>query len=340
MPALRPRAGATSGVILLLLLLAACGGPAHSGRSPAPSPSPVMPGLLGLAGETTTPLLIAGPYEFEGTYRGAAKTVPTSTVPATPLAAVTTLVQDLGVPGPPLSTSTGLGYNLGSTEGYQLTTNASMTSFNFHPNTPTDEVGTTPTVAYAEQYADAFLSTRNVPAGGGVVPLPQLSTANGSDRTVFFQWTLDGLPVVNILGQPQEIYVDVARDQFQATQLVGISGAVPYGALGTSVTYPAMAPEQAVKYLNTGAIKPGRYLLSPSGRPLGPPSPVPTGPARLGSESTAIVVSFGTAVPVYLFQVVGNPSVTQFVTCAVPPAGCVPLRFSTASPTPSSSGGG
>jgi|GEM_PF-5995414 len=251
------------------------------------------------------------------------------------MAALTALVQALGVPGPPISTATGLGYNLDSTTGYQLTTDANLDTFNYHPNSPTDEVGTTPTLAIANQFAEAFLSGAHVPAGGGVSPRPQLSVTHGSDRTVYFQWTLNGLPVVNILGQPAEIAVDVARDQFQVLQLVGISGAVPYGATGNPVVFPAMQAYQVVEYLNSGVIKPAAYLLSPSLQPFPSPSPSPLGPVTLNDESRAIVDSYGTAVPVYVFQVSGNPAVGEFVTCAVPPAGCVPLRFRSPTPSPS-----
>jgi hypothetical protein len=251
------------------------------------------------------------------------------------MAALTALVQALGVPGPPISTATGLGYNLDSTSGYQLTTDADLGTFNYHPNSPTDEVGTTPTLAIANQFAEAFLADAHVPASGGVRPLPQFSVTHGSDRTVYFQWTLSGLPVVNILGQPAEIYVDVARDQFQVLQLVGISGAVPYGAIGNPVVFPAMQTYQVVQYLNSGVIKPAAYLLSPSLQPFPSPSPSPLGPTTLNDEYRAIVDSYGTAVPVYVFQVSGNPTIAQFVTCAVPPAGCVPLRFRSAIPSPS-----
>jgi len=325
---------------VLALVLVGCGpaGPHHPGSSPSASASATPPGLLGLAGETTGPLLAARPYATDGGSFGTrGGTVRAGTVPATAMAAVTALALALNTPGPPISTLTGLGYNLGSTSGYQLTTNSALTTFNFHPNTPTDEVGTTPTLAGANQFAEAFLSGAHVPAGGGVIPLPQMSTTNGSDRTVYFQWSLYGLPVVNILGQPQEIDVDVATDQHQTTQLVGISGDIPYGSIGNPVLYPALPPDQVVQDLNSGAIKPGDYLLSLSGQPFASPSPAPTGPTALSSASRAIVDSYGTAVPVYVFVVTGNPNVSQFVTCAVSPDGCVPLRFTSATPSPSPS---
>ncbi|MGC1183957.1 MAG: hypothetical protein WBA31_02245, partial [Candidatus Dormiibacterota bacterium] len=281
-----------SALTVLALVLAGCGstGPHHPRSSPSASASATPPGLLGLAGETAGPFLAAGPYASDGGSFGTkGGTVRAGTVPATAMAAVTALALALNTPGPPISTSTGLGYNLGSTSGYQLTTNSSLTTFNFHPNTPTDEVGTTPTLAGANRFAEAFLSGAHVPAGGGVIPLPRMSTTNGSDRTVYFQWSLYGLPVVNILGQPQEIDVDVATDQHQTTQLVGISGAVPYGSIGNPVRYPALAPDQVIQDLNSGAIKPGNYLLSTSGQPFATPSPRPQGPTTLSTASRAIV---------------------------------------------------
>lgn len=334
------RTALLAAIALLAGAATGCGGTPRPSPSPSPSPTAVLPGLLGLAGEAAGPLVIAGPYGVAGTWKDGPRTVAVAPVPATGLAAVAALAQALGVPGPPISTSTGLGYNLGSTTGFQLTTDAGLDSFNFHPNVPTDEVGTTPTVAAADQFAESFLATAHVPAGGGVIPINQLSTTNGSDRRVYFQWSLDGLPVVNILGQPQEINVDVATNGSQTKQVVGISGAVPYGQIGGPVTYPAMEPTQVVQYLNTGTIKPAEYLLAPSGRPFPPVSPAPTGSITLNAASRAVVDSFGTAVPVYVFQVTGSPTVSQFVTCAVPPAGCVPLRFSTPSPSPSSSSSG
>lgn len=334
------RAPSLAAVAVLTLGLAGCapsGGRPTTSPSPTPTPTAALPGLLGLAGVSPSPLLIAPPYLVDGNFGTSAASVESVAVPATGMAAVTALVQALGVPGAPISTATGLGYNLDSTSGYQLTTDVSLYSFNYHPNAPTDEVGTTPTLAIANQFAEAFLAAAHVPAGGGVSPLPQLSVTHGSDRTVYFDWTLEGLPVVNILGQPEQVSVDVARDQFQMLQLVGISGAVPYGAVGDPVVYPAMQPYQAVQNLNSGVIKPAAYLLSPSLQPFPPPSPPPLGPVTLSDHYRAIVDSYGTAVPVYVFQVYGNPTVSQFVTCAVPPAGCVPLRFRSATPSPSPS---
>jgi hypothetical protein len=295
---------------------------------------------LGLAGEAPSPLLLAPPFLVDGNFGTGAHSVESVAIPATGMAAVTALVRALGVPGSPISTATGLGYNLDSTSGYQLTTDVGLDTFNYHPNTPTDEVGTTPTLALATQFAETFLAAAHLPDGGGVSPLPQSSVTHGSDRTVYFVWTLEGLRVVNILGLPEEISVDVARDQFQVLQLVGISGAVPYGAVSAPVVYPAMQSYQAVQYLNSGVIKPGAYLLSPSLRPFPSPSPLPLGPVTINHQYRAVVDSYGTAVPVYVFHVYGNPTVSQFVTCAVPPAGCVPLRFRGATPSPSPSPNG
>lgn len=293
--------------------------------------------LLGLAGEAAGPFPLSGPYSVEGNLRFRFGTVRAVAVPSTGLAAVSALAQALDVPGPPISTATGLGYNLGATSGYQLTTNASLTTFNFHPNTPTAEVGITPTVAIADQFAEQFLGARHVPAGGGVIPVPQLTNSHGSDRTVYFQWALEGLPVVNILGQPQEFFVDVATDRAETKEVVGISGTVPYGATGNPRGYPSMKPDQAVQYLNSGAIRPGAYLLSPSGEPFPSSSPAPGG-VLIESISLAMVDSYGTAVPAYRFQVSAQSGPTQFVTCAVPPTGCVPLRFRSPTPSPSPSG--
>jgi hypothetical protein len=327
-----------SALLLGLLLLAGCGG---SGGSPARSPRPSASAsatpqlsLLGLAGQTSSPLLISAPYQVQGNLGSAGKRhVDAIPVPNTGMAAVTALTSSLGVPGPPISTGTGLGYNLGSTTGYQLTTDAAFDSFNFHPNTPTDEVGTTPTVAMADQFAENFLSAAKVPVGGGVIPLTPLTNVHGSDRTVYFQWSLGGLPVVDILGQPQDIYVDVAANRSNTLQLVGISGAVPYGATGTPVAYPPMQPFQVVTYLNSGVIKPPDYLLSPSGQPFPGAAPTQASLAAISSSALAVVDSYGTAVPVYVFGVSGVTGVSQFVTCAAPPIDCVPLRFR-AAPTP------
>ncbi len=322
----------------MAILVVGCGSTgAHSGSSPTASASAALPGLLGLGGETSSPLPIGGPYAVVGNLGSGSKTVESERVPVTATAAVTALAQALGVPGPPISTASGLGYNLGSTSGYQLTTNPTLTTFNFHPNTPTDEVGTTPTVAGADAFAENFLSAAHVPAGGGVIPITQLSTTNGSDRSVYLQWSLNGFPVVNILGQPEEIWVNVATDQHQVTQLVGISGAIPYGATGRPVVYPAMAPSEVVQDLNAGTINPNLYLLSLRGKPFTLPSPTGKGPVTLGGESLALVDSYGTAVPVYVFQVLENPAVSQFVTCAVPPNGCLPLRLRSAAPSPNDS---
>lgn len=334
------RVGPLATLAVLALVLFGCspgGGHPTASPSPSPKPTPALPGLLGLAGESASPLLVAPPYLVQGNLEAGAASVESVAVPASGTAAVTALVQALGVPGSPISTATGLGYNLDSTSGYQLTTDAGLDTFNYHPNAPTDEVGTTPTLAIANQFAEAFLAAAHVPANGGVTPLPQLSFTHGSDRTVYFQWTLNRLPVVNILGQPAEIDVDVARDQFQVLQLVGISGSVPYGAIGEPVVFPAMQPYQVVQYLNSGVINPAAYLLSPTLEPFPSPSPSALGPITVDRQYRAIVDSYGTAVPVYVFQVSGNPVIGQFVTCAVPPAGCVPLRFRTATPSPSPS---
>lgn len=326
-------------LILIALVLSGCGGGgAPPVVSPSAHPTSEFPELLGLAGEVTSPLLIAGPYQVRGRLGPGGGSVNATPVPATAAAAVGALAQSLAVPGPPISTSSGLGYNLGSSSGYQLTTDPSLDTFNFHPNTPTDEVGTTPTVAQADQFAENFLLAAHVPASGGVDPLDQLSTYHGSDRTIYFQWTLEGVPVVTIRGQPEVFSVDVATDRTQTMAVVGISGAVPYGATGGPTLYPAMTSNQVVKYLNSGVIKPADYLLSPSGQPFPSSLPVPSGPTALSAESMGIVDSFGSAVPVYVFQVSGDPAVGQFVTCAVAPAGCVPLRLRLQSPSPTTSG--
>jgi hypothetical protein len=331
--------------LLASLVLAGCGGAATSpSTSPTASPTPSVAAsgseLLGLAGETTSPFPLSGPYSVEGRLGSSARKVRAVAVPSTGLAAVSALALALNVPGPPISTPTGLGYNLGATSGYQLTTDASLTTFNFHPNTPTDEVGITPTVAIADQFAEQFLAACHVPADGGVIPLPQLTNSHGSDRTVYFQWTLEGLPVVNILGQPQEFFVDVATNRTETEEVVGISGAIPYGATGNPRGYSSMKPYQAVQDLNSGVIRPRAYLLSPSGQPFPTGSSAAGGGVSIESMSLAMVYSYGTAVPVYLFQVSAASGPTQFVTCAVPPTGCVPLRFRNVTPSPSPSASG
>ncbi len=314
------------------LLLAGCGAaPAVAPPSPTPKPPP----LLGLAGVSSSPVSISGPYLVSGNLGSGTRAVEAVSVPDTAEAAVSALAAAFGVPGPPISSADGLGYNLGATSGYQLTTNPTLSSFNYHPNTPTDEVGITPSVAVAEQYAEQFLEQSHVPAGGGVLPLPQLSYSHGSDRTVFFQWTLEGLPVVNILGQPQEISVDVATNRTETKELVGMSGAVPYGATAAPVRYRAMPQYLAVQLLNAGTIDPGAYVLSPENRPYPRESPTAGSAVTISSISVALVASYGTAVPVYLYQASSPAGSRTFVTCAPAPSSCVPLRFSNAGAGPS-----
>ncbi len=262
-------------------------------------------------------------------------------MPASASAALGALAQALGVPGPPVNTGSGLAYNLGATSGYQLTTDAALATFHFHPNTPVDETGSTPSVSAADQFVEQFLAGKGVPRAGGVRPLPELSTYNAADRRVFFQWTLAGQPVVNIEGEPETVYADVAANYADHLSLVGLSGAVPYGALGEVVAYPAMAPYQAVQRLNSGEMSPAAYILSPGGQPYPSPSPgAGLTHTVIAGVATAVVDSYGIAVPVYVFQLAAGGGVSQFVTCAPAPGDCLPGRFAApTSPSPSASAG-
>lgn len=326
------------------LLIAGCGGPLDSPRqSPSattavsPTPPPLQLGVLPLGGVAPAEPGLVGPYQLSGPAIASPRLVRTGQVPAAPATALGDLATELGVPGPPISVDGGLAYNLGSTTGYQLTATAGLLSFNFHPNTPVDETGATPSVLAAERFVEQFLAARGVPgAGGGLLPLPQLTSAHAADRRVFFQWTQDGFPVVDIQGQAQEIYADVAANYQEHLSVVGIAGQVPAPSVGAAAEYPAISVAQVVRDLNQGSIDPNAYFLQPNQQPY--PSPAPTtaaAPAALTGAALGVVDSAGYAVPVWVFQVENRPPTTQFVTCAVATSACAPLRYNTPSPSPS-----
>lgn len=326
------------------LLLAGCGGPLDSHpQSPSPtkvvSPtSPPLPlGVLPLGGVAPAELGLVGPYQPPGQPVATPRLVRTGQVPAAPATALGDLATELGVPGPPISIDGGLGYNLGSTTGYQLTATAGLLSFNFHPNTPVDETGATPSVLAAERFVEQFLAAHGVPgAGGGLLPLPQLTNAHAADRRVFFQWTEDGYPVVDIQGEAQEIYADVAANYREQLSLVGIAGQVPVPSVGAVAEYPAISVAQVVNDLNQGSIDPNAYFLQTDQQPY--PSSAATAaaaPAALTGAALGVVNSAGYAVPVWVFQVANRLPTTQFVTCAVATSACAPLRYNTPSPSPS-----
>ncbi|MGH7611215.1 MAG: hypothetical protein ACREN4_04270 [Candidatus Dormibacteria bacterium] len=321
----------------LIAALSACSSTPAPQREPTPraTPTPAL-GLLGLGGEVGQAFSLGPPYVAGKRLELGVRQVYAVKVPATAAAAVTALAAALEVPGPPLETGAGWAYNLSSTTGYQLTTDAGLDSFNFHPNHPVDETGATPTVGAAEQFASHFLSADRLPAGGGLEALPDQSTYHAADRTVFFQWTLHGAPVVNVEGSPEEISADVAAGGSGALSLVGISGAVPYPALGNFAPYAAMPLRQVVASLKSGAIDPGSYLLDAQGQPFPSPS-LSASPTQLERVYLAYVDSFGFAVPVYVFTASGAGGPGQFVTCAPVRSECVPLRLA-ASPSPTASG--
>jgi hypothetical protein len=282
---------------------------------------------------------LTGPYSGKPDLLKLPLTVDGAQVPASPSTALGDLVTALGIPGPPINTGNGLAYNLGATTGYQLTAAADLLTFNFHPNTPVDEIGATPSVAAAEQFAETFLAQRKVPgAGGGLLALPQLSSANAANRTVFFQWTEDGYPVVNILGQPQDVDASVAANYAEQLSVVGLSGQVPSMIDGSAVPYPSISVKQVVHDLNLNVINPNSYFLQSTDVPFPSPQAVPdpaTSLAVLTAASLAVVNSAGYAVPVILFQVANRAPTTQFVTCAATTYACAPLRYNLSSPTPS-----
>ena len=327
------------------LLLAVCVGAAVtacgqvSERRPAPRPTPVHLafGVLPLGGVSPTALTIAGPYAAAPTLPAVPKRVRAARVPGTATVHLADLAHALGVPGPPINTGDGLAYNLGATTGYQLTGTPNALDFNFHPNTPVDETGATPSVASANGFVEQFLAAHHLPGPNeGLEPLAQLTTAHAADRRVFFQWTEDGYPLVDINGIPQEFFADVAANYRDQLSLVGLSGAVPQPISGSPAEYPATSTRLLVSDLNRGLLTPEAYLLQADGQPYpAEPAGVGSAAATLTGWSLAVVNSAGYAVPVLVLQVAGRPPLTEFVMCAAATNACAPLRYSTAGTTPS-----
>ena len=336
--------GIAAAVIGLAALLAGCGAAAPTpAPSPSPSASPTLGfGVLPLGGVVATAGSLTGPYSSKAGLLKVPATVEAAKVPVSPTIALGELVTALGVPGPPINTGDGLAYNLGATSGYQLTAPPDLLSFNFHPNLPVDETGATPSVATAEQFAEQFLTEHKVPgAGGGLLALPQLSSANAADWVVYFQWTENGYPVVNILGQPEEVDANVAANYREQLSLVGLSGQVPSIISGSATPYPSISVTQVVHDLNLNLINPNTYLLQSSGLPFPSPQAVADSgstEAVLTAASLAVVNSAGYAVPVLLFQVSNRAPTTQFVTCATTTYACAPLRYNLPTPSPTPSG--
>lgn len=323
--------------LLAALGLAACGG--HQVVRPrprvSPTPTPAL-GILPLGGETMAAVSLGPPFVVQGQLPELPPVLKASRVPPNPLTSLQALVAALGVPGPAVTTGDGVAYNLGSTTGYQLTSPSGYAQFNFHPNTPVDETGATPSVAAADAFVLRFLAARHLPsAGEGLVPLTSATQVHASDRRVFFQWTQNGYPLVGITGSPLEVFADVAANYREQLSLVGLSGAVSPPLLGTPAKYPATTPAQIIKDLNTGQLSPGDYVLNSSGQPY-PSPPVAASPAPAPVEITgaqlAVVDSAGFAVPVLVFSVSDQPPLTTFVTCAVATDECAPLRYSTSPP--------
>jgi len=324
-------------VLCLGALVSACG--QVTVRHPAPRPTPLSLafGVLPLGGVSPTALSMAGPYVAGSALPPVPRKVLAARVPSAATVALADLAQALGVPGPPINTGDGLAYNLGATTGYQLTGTPNSLDFNFHPNTPVDETGATPSVAAANGFVEQFLSAHHLPGPHeGVTPLPQLTTAHAADRRVFFQWTQNGYPLVDINGTPQEFYADVAANYRDQLSLVGLSGTVPQPVLGSPAQYPATSTELLISDLNKGLLTPGAYLLQADGQPYPQePAGAAQATATLTGSSLAVVDSAGYAVPVLVLQVTGRAPVTQFVMCAAATDACAPLRYSPAVASPS-----
>lgn len=323
---------------LTLLLLAGCGAaPPRPHPQASPTPTPPLPlGVLPLGGEVAAPLDLRPPFLVQGRLPMMPRTVPAAQTSQDPLTALQELVTALQVPGPAVNTGAGLSYNLGATTGYQLTSPTGYQLFNFHPNTPVDETGATPSVAAADAFVSQFLATSHLPyPHESLLPLPSLSVVNAADRRVFFQWAVDGYPLVNISGQRQEVYADVAANYRQQLSLVGLSGTVPPPISGPLAAYPPTTPDLMIQDLNQGLLAPGSYLLDTSGQPF--PSPSPTAASTvvlISGASLGMVASAGYLVPVLVFQVSNQPPVAAFVTCAASTAACAPLRYSSTPPPP------
>ena len=323
---------------LAVLLVAGCGAAPprpHPSPRPTPTPPPSL-GVLPLGGEVSAPLDLIPPFLVQGQLPTMPRTVPAAQTPPNPLTALQDLVSALQVPGPAVNTGDGLAYNLGATSGYQLTSPPGYQQFNLHPNTPVDETGSTPSVAAADAMVLQFLSARHLPyPHEGLQPLPALSVVHAADRRVFFQWTFQGYPLVDISGQPQEVYADVAANYREHLSLVGLSGAVPSPLASPLAAYPPTTPDLMIQDLNQGLLAPDSYLLDAQGQPF--PSPSPTAspsPVLISGASLAVVVSAGYLVPVLVFTVSNRAPGTRFVTCAASTAACAPLRYSESSPSP------
>ena len=324
---------------LALLLLAGCGSVApHPHPEVSPTPTPPLPlGVLPLGGEVANPLDLHPPFLVQGQLPQMPRHVPAAQTTQDPLTALQDLVTALGVPGPAVNTGAGLSYNLGATSGYQLTSPTGYQLFNFHPNTPVDETGATPSVAAADAFVSQFLATRHLPyPHESLLPLAPLGVVNAADRRVFFEWAVGGYPLVNISGQPQEVYADVAANYREQLSLVGLSGTVPPPITSPLAAYPATAPDLMIQDLNQGLLTPGSYLLDASGQPF--PSPSPTAASTvvlISGASLGMVASAGYLVPVLIFTVSNQPPVAAFVTCAASTAACAPLRYGSPQPSPS-----
>ncbi len=324
--------------LLLLAVLAGCGSVARPTPRPRPTPTPSPTlglGVLPLGGEVAAPLGLEPPFFVRGQLPVVPRTVRAARVQGDPAAALQQLATTLGVPGPPVDTGSGLAYNLGATTGYQLTSFSGYLQFDYHPNAPVDETGATPSVAAAVAFVEQFLAAKQLPyPGEGMVPLPGLTTVNAADRRVVFQWTQNGYPLVNITGQPEEVYADVAANYRQQLAVVGISGAVPVPLTSAVASYPSTTPALMLQDLNQRLISPDSYLLSPQGQPFPSPSASSgTSGVFISGAGLAVVDSAGFAVPVLVFQVSNRAPVTQFVTCAAATDACAPLRYQ--SPLPS-----
>lgn len=328
-------------MLLFGLLLVGCGRTTVPSPSPQPTatPLPLTLGVLPLGGVTAAPLGMTGPYAAGAGLPSLPRTVLAARVPAAPLTAVNYLATQLGVPGPPINTGAGLAYNLGASTGYQLTTTADLLGFNFHPNTPVSETGATPSVAAADAFVEQFLAGHRLPGPhSGVIPEPGLTQAHAADRRVYFQWSQDGYPVVDITGQPELIYADVAANYRNQLALVGLAGAVPLPLQSAPYKYPAISLVDLITDLNNGLLNPNSYWLSSNDQPFPPPvnpTATPATQATLTALNVAVVDSAGYAVPVLVLQVSDRSPTTEFVMCAAATDACAPLRYTASSPSPS-----
>jgi len=324
------------------VLLVGCGATPSPRPTPraTPTPIPLTLGVLPLGGVAAAPLGMTGPYAAGAGVLAIPRMVLAARVPAAPATSLNYLATHLGVPGPPINAGSGLAYNLGASTGYQLTTTENLLDFNFHPNTPVNETGATPSVAAADAFVGQFLAGHQLPGPHeGLIAQPALTQSHAADRRVYFQWSQDGYPVVDITGQPELIYADVAANYRDQLALVGLAGAVPLPVQGGPDNYPAISISQLVVDLNQGLLDPNSYLLQSNDQPFPPhasPSPPSGTTAEFTGSSMAVVDSAGYAVPVVVIQVSGRAPTTEFVMCAAATNACAPLRY--IAPTPSPSG--